>query len=211
MRMHLVAAALLLSPVAVRAAPIGPEFGFRAAYAVPSGAALGDGSGGATAMKDLVRGGVPFSLEVGYRFAPEFYAGVSGGYAILFVNGCDASESCSGRDFRLGLDLRFHLAPSARIDPWVGVGVAYEWLGLSASSGGQGQDVTLRGLEFFNAQVGADFLASPGLRFGPFAALSLGRYSDASASSALLSVSGEIFDKKIHRWALVGLRATFNP
>jgi hypothetical protein len=111
----------------------------------------------------------------------------------------------------LGFDLRFHLAASAPIDPWIGVGAAYEWLTLSASPGGQDQDLTLRGFEFFNVQLGADFLASPGFRVGPFAAFSLGRYTDGSASSPLVSASGPIADKKVHEWLLLGLRAAFSP
>jgi len=210
MRMHMVAAALVFSPVAV-AAPTGPEFGFRAAFSRPFGESVGDGSRGGLSLRDVVRGGIPIWLDLGYRFAPEFYAGVSGSFGLLFPNGCDASDRCSGQDVRLGLDLRFHLAPSAAIDPWIGVGAGYEWLMLSASPGGQDQELTLQGIEFFNVQMGVDFLAVPRFRLGPFVGFSLGRYTEGSASSGLVSASGPIANARVHEWLLLGLRAAFNP
>jgi hypothetical protein len=211
MRLHIVAAALALSPVAARASPTGPEFGLRAAYSVPFGNVVGDGAGGGTALNDLFSGGIPIWADAGYRFTPGFYGGVFGSYGFLFAHNCDPSADCSGHDVRLGLELSFHLVPGASLDPWMGVGVGYEWLLVSLSSGGQRQDLTLRGFEFLNLQLGADFAVSQGLKIGPFAAFSLGRYGDESTSGVLGSVSGEVADKKVHEWLLLGLRATFNP
>jgi hypothetical protein len=211
MRLEIVAAALALAPLAASPAPTGPEFGLRAGYTVPFGNIVGDGAGGATPLKDLFTGGIPIWADAGYRFTPAFYGGVFGSYAFLFAHNCDPTADCSGHDIRLGLDLLFHLAPSAPLDPWVGLGVGYEWLLLSVTSGRQRQDLTLRGIEFLDLQLGADFAVSPGLRIGPFAAFSLGRYSDESTSGVLGSGAGEVADKKVHEWLLVGLRATFNP
>src|SRR5256885_15585745 len=84
MRSHLLAAALLLSPMAAAAAATGPEFGFRAAYSVPLGDIVGDGTGGATKLSDLFSGGIPIQLDVGYRFTPAFYGGIFGSYGFLF-------------------------------------------------------------------------------------------------------------------------------
>ena len=211
MRLHLLAAALLLSPMAAAAASTGPEFGFRAAYGVPLGDIVGDGSGGATKLSDLFSGGIPIQLDVGYRFTPAFYGGIFGSYAFLFPTNCDPTASCSGHDFRLGLDVQLHAAPDAPVDPWLGLGVGYEWLALSVASGGQSQDATLRGFEFGNVQVGVDFAASPGFHIGPFASISLAKYTDSSTSGVFGTASGSLSDTKVHEWLLFGLRATFNP
>jgi hypothetical protein len=212
MRLHVLALVVAASPMAARAAPEGPEFGLRFGYAVPFGDVLG---GGNTApdvgLRDVVSAGIPLTLELGYRFAPDFYGGVSVGYGYLFTTGCDPSANCTGHDVRLGLDLRFHLAPTRTLDPWIGVGVGYEWLTLSASSGGQDQDLTVRGFEFLNLQLGADLFVSPVFRIGPFALFSFGRYTDATASSALLTTAGELADKRVHEWLVLGLRAAFSP
>src|SRR5207237_6458268 len=117
------------------------------------------------------------------------------------------SSSCSGHDFRLGLDVHVHAAPAGAIDPWFGIGVGYEWLSISESSGAVSQDSTLRGFEFARAELGADFAVSPGFKLGPFASFSLGKYSDGSTSGILGSASGGLGDTKIHEWLLFGLRA----
>jgi len=211
MRSNLLAALLALSPVAATAAPTGPEVGFRVAYAVPLGDIVGDGAGGSTKISDLFSGGLPIQVDLGYRFTPGFYGGIFGSYGFLFPTNCDPTASCSGHNFRLGLDVQLHAAPDASVDPWLGLGVGYEWLVLSVSGGGQTQDATLRGFEFGNVQVGVDFAASPGFHFGPFASFSLARYTDGSTAGVFGTAAGSISDPKFHGWLQFGLRATFNP
>jgi len=211
MRSNVLAAALLLSPMAAIAASPGPELGFRAAYSVPLGDIVGNGNGGTTQLSDLFSGGIPIQVDLGYRFTPAFYGGIFGSYGFLFPTNCDPSASCSGHNFRLGLNVQLHAAPDASIDPWLGLGVGYEWLSLSVSSGGQSQDATLRGFELGNVQVGIDFAASPGFRIGPFASVSLAKYTDGSTAGVLGTSSGSLNDTKFHEWLQFGLRATFSP
>jgi hypothetical protein len=190
-------------------------------YSRSFGDTRGDGFGEGFALRDVVRGGIPLGLDLGYRLAPELYAGVSGSYAFLFPSGCASGANCSGRDVRLGVDLRFHLAPRTTVDPWIGVGAGYEWLLLSATPGGLDQHLTLRGFEFFNVQLGVDLLAIPRFWVGPFVDFSLGRYSNGSVSSALVAAPVGNFpatqpfpgfgDKKLHEWLQIGFRAAFSP
>jgi len=212
MRSNLLAAALLLSPIAATAAPTGPEFGFRAGYSVPFGDLVGDGTGGSTKLSDLFSGGIPLQVDLGYRFTPGFYGGIFGSYGFLFATNCDPSASCSGHNFRLGLNVQLHAAPDASIDPWLGLGVGYEWLSFSEDAGGgQSQEATVRGFELGNVQVGVDFAASPGFHFGPFASISIAKYTDGSTSGVLGAASGSLNDTKFHEWLQFGLRATFSP
>ena len=211
MRAILVAVALAVSPIGARAVTTGPEFGLRAAYSLPFGDIVGDGAGNSLALGDLFSGGLPIQVDLGYRFTPSLYLGVFGSYGFLFATNCDPSGSCSGHDVRLGLDLQAHALPAGVIDPWFGIGVGYEWLSISASSGGLSEDSTLRGFEFAHAELGADFAVSSGFKLGPFASFSLGKYSDGSTSGFLGSASGSLGDTKVHEWLLFGLRARFLP
>src|SRR5947209_2774237 len=198
MRLHLLAIAVILSPIAAAAAPTGPEIGLRVGYTVPFGDVAGDGTGGSLAMKDSFSGGVPLQIDLGYRFTPAVSAGVYGGYGFLIPTNCPDTSECSGHNFRLGIGLQFHLAPEAGLDPWIGVGAGYEWLNLKVSSQGQSQDLDVRGFEFGHVDLGADFAVAPGFKFGPFASFSIGQYDKASTGGALGSASGDVAEKKMH-------------
>ncbi|HYV68468.1 MAG TPA: outer membrane beta-barrel protein [Myxococcales bacterium] len=145
----LAAAVAVAAPMAARAAPRA-EIGLRTGFALP----LGDFSSGAP-VSDAFNGFVPLGIELGVRYTPELSALVSFGYSLGLTTNCPAGDSCSGHQINLGLDLRYHLRPNQSIDPWIGLGTAFEWLGLS-ESGGINLDVTLNGFEYFHVQLGAD-------------------------------------------------------
>jgi len=146
---------------------------------------------------------VPLGVEAGFRFTPDVYAGLVFQYAIGLWNGCPSNMSCSGHDVGLGFDVRYHALPGGQVDPWFGIGAGYEWLSFSQSQPGFEFDLRMNGFEFVHLDVGADFVASPNMRIGPFLQFKLAQFRDSN--------SGEIMDRALHEFLTLGVRASFLP
>ena len=122
--------------------------------------------------------------------------------------------SCSTSDIRLGLQVGYHFAPSASLDPWIAGGIGYEIysFSLSASVGDQSLTTSLdaRGFEYGNLQTGLDFRIDEHFRAGPFLGLTFASYDQvgASCSGDCVSedVSQDIDDQSIHEWLFLGVR-----
>jgi hypothetical protein len=193
----------------------GFEGGLRIGYGIPLGEA-----GGLADLDDAVSGQVPLWLDLGYRVIPEVFIGVYGQYGIAFLSDdCDAvGLDCSASDVRIGLQGQFSPSPEAEISPWFGVGVGYEWLSISQEGAGVELSTTMHGFEFVHLQGGVDFRVAEHVRIGPLLSFSLGQFSEASVDcsggavcDAIGEVGGEIPDKKLHEWLVLGVRAVYGP
>ncbi|HEY4157521.1 MAG TPA: hypothetical protein VGM29_05465, partial [Polyangiaceae bacterium] len=162
-----------------------------------------------TKLSDLVSGGVPIQVDAGYMVTPNVLVGLYGQYAFVSEKNCDAGASCSAHDIRLGVQAQYHIMPDQAVDPWLGLGIGYEWLGDSESAGGVSQDTTIKGLEFLNVQGGADFQVANALTVGPFLNLSLAQFSSFSTSGPLGTTSGSFDNKAMHEWITIGAKGTF--
>src|SRR5690349_12324043 len=112
----------MVSAVSAEARDHGFELGVRTGYAIPFG------KGSSDEVRDLregVSGTIPAWIDAGYRLTPHFTVALFGLIAPGFLGDawdafCERSNlSCSVRDFRAGVELNYHLLPSATIDPWV--------------------------------------------------------------------------------------------
>lgn len=186
----------------ISASDSGLSFGLRSGYAVPLGNVSGSTAGrGAPKLSDTINGMIPIWADVGYRFASNWYVGGFYQYGIgLLPSNVTGSEW----NMRFGINVHYHFMPGEMLDPWVGLGAAYEILNYSPSGGGPSSQ--LKGFEFGNAQVGLDFAVAPQFAVGPFVAFSVAQYSDVSQGS----VSGSITNKDIHEWLFFGVRGVFN-
>jgi opacity protein-like surface antigen len=193
------------------------EIGLRVGYALPfghEGRTASDTSD--SKLSDDLKGMIPIQIDAGYRFNPDVYVGVFFQYGFGFVNtdatpDCGQSGiSCSVSDMRLGVNVQLHLAPGQSFDPWLGLGVGYEWLFLDVSAAGNDAGVTGSGFEFANLQLGGDIVAAHNLAVGPFIGLSLGQYRSVSMSGALGSGSEDITSKSLHEWLQFGIRGAFD-
>jgi len=205
MRSGVLAVALLAAPSAARAAP-GAEIGLRTGFALP----LGDLASGVP-MSDIFNGFVPLGVELGVRYTPELSALITFGYSFALPTNCPNGVSCSGHQINLGLDLRYHPRPHQDIDPWIGLGTGFEWLGFSQSNGALSADTTFNGFEYFHVQLGANVAGSDQVRFGPFFEFGLAQYRSASANAGGLSASGDLTDKAMHELVTLGVRVSFLP
>lgn len=205
------------------AAQGGFEGGLRLGYAVPLGE-ISDGDD----LNDGISGQIPLWLDLGYRLDRHWFIGVYAQYGFGFAGGviddaCDAADafadvSCTASDIRLGIQAHYHfLNAASSLDPWLGVGLGYEWLSFGVDGNNAEVTITGSGFEFLNLQFGLDFKAAEHLVFGPFVSFSLGQYGDVSVdcSSPIGGCGGfsdyEIDDKALHEWLLLGLRGAYTP
>lgn len=206
----LVLAALAASPARAR-----PESGpgddglllaLRAGWALP----IGDVTPGAP-LEDVADGKLPLGIEVGYRFGRHLRATLYVGFAPLaLAQPCPAGASCSGYDGRFGVGVQVHLAPRSRLDPWLGAGFGVEHLRAEGPLPGGGETLTRSwlGLEV-PLEAGLDVRLSPTLGLGPFAAVSIARFTSAtSGRPGGPSTNEGIEDRATHGWAQAGLRMT---
>ncbi|BDG02702.1 outer membrane beta-barrel protein [Anaeromyxobacter oryzae] len=188
-----------------------------AALAVPSlshaqvslGLRLGFAPVGGDAMKDLkmsdgIKSQIPIQLDAIYNLNKNVGLGgyFSYGLGQTASDACGTGVSCSASVMRLGVQGTYTLDPMGQATPWAGVGIGYEWAKVS----GGGETLTLKGFEFLNLQVGADFAVAPQLAVGPYLGMSVGQYSDAEISGT----SASIPDKSTHEWFQVGVRGKFD-
>jgi hypothetical protein len=195
---------------AQRLPPVGLSLSARLGYGAPTGRISDEGDG---ALHDLIDNKVPIWLELGYRFSPVLRGGIFFEYAPANVASdfCPTEfGNCDATDYRLGLDLQFHLAPFRPIDPWVGFGFGYEWLNAEAYSSAANDVVRFRysGWELPLLEAGIDVAVLPGMTVGPYVSYSMGRYTDVwdSFSDTTSNISSQAY----HGWLEVGVKGTFN-
>jgi hypothetical protein len=233
-RLLVIAVVLCLSRVALAdgTAPgqTGIFFGARAGYAIPGGQVMGsDGGGQGTNLSEGFTGLVPFALELGYRVIPNLSVGATLQYGFGLIKNQGSCGKCSGHDISFGANVYLHAAPDGSFDPWVGVGVGYESLGVSGTLMASDTsfatatfDTTLTGVQFLNVQLGGDFALTPLVSAGPFLGVSFGRYGNISATSNFggratidggggsQTMSQDIDNTAVHEWFTFGLRGRFN-
>jgi len=190
-------------PVPANAVPAsGARFGIRTGLARPIGSAFA----GSSSMSDTIYGYVPIRLDAGVRIARHFYVGVDAQLAPIIPAGCTTGFSCSGMDTRLGVMVAYHLLPTKLVDPYIGIGVGYEILHTSRSVGTTSVDITARGFELINGDLGADVRIGRSWRVGPVISGSVARYT----SVAVNGIDSTDFTTMLHAWAMVGVRGAFD-
>jgi hypothetical protein len=189
----------------ISAARNGFQLGLRTGFGLPLG------------LSSIFNGQLPIWVDAGYRINPNFYVGAYFQYGIAFVNKSDGCSSpgwsCSGSDIRFGANVHYHVLPAASFDPWVGLGFGYEFSNFFSSHEGTTARLGFKGFEFVNLQVGGDYRLSRAFGVGPFASFSIGQYDFATeivpGPSAML-LWGDVMDKAIHEWLVLGLRGVYD-
>jgi hypothetical protein len=180
----------------------GPRFGVRTGVARPIGSAFA----GSSSMSDTIYGYVPVRLDAGYRIARRLYVGIDAQLGAIIPAGCTTGFSCSGMDTRLGIMVAYHLFPTKLVDPYIGVGTGYEILETRRSVGTTSVDITARGFELINGDLGADVRIGRSWRVGPVVSGSVARYT----SVAVNGIYSTDFTTLLHAWAMVGVRGAFD-
>jgi hypothetical protein len=182
--------------------PSGLSLALRTGVAMP----VGEMFVSSGALSSTVTGYVPLRLDVGLRYRRHLYVGVAAQLARVVPAGCPSGGICSGSDARVGAMIAYHLLPTRTIDPWLGVGVGFERLNVSRALGDASVDVTARGLELLDVELGADVRATRALRLGPVLSTSIGRYATVTVNE----VTTRDFQPALHAWVMLGLRGALD-
>jgi opacity protein-like surface antigen len=183
----------------------GLEIGFRLGFAIPAGNA-GD-------LTDEMSGMIPLVVDAGYHLKQNFYLGLSFQYAfgLFSTDYCSESgASCSASDSRLDLNLHYRLSPGQECDPWVGIGIGYEWLTLNDVVSSESGHRTASGFEFANLQIGGDFQVAPTVGIGPFLSISFGQYQALSVKGSGYLSDMTVTSSEIHQWITIGVRGIYD-
>jgi hypothetical protein len=201
--------------------------GLRLGVGVPLGKAGEDIlSGVERDLSDLTSWRAPVWIDVGYSLSGAFTIGA---YAQVGVggNGDACTADCDWSDVRVGAEAELRFAPGAVINPWLGVGLGYEWLSYRVLAStdivdemGQTVTVTGRATERFAGPElllhgGIDFQVEDALRIGPYASATLSQYMTDSyscqPSTPLCPDDGSLEGPGFHSWIGVGLRGAYTP
>jgi opacity protein-like surface antigen len=211
------AALALLAPALARAeeaTPLlesGPIFALRVGYGVPSGETEAAGAG--HPLSALVEAKVPLGFELGYRLSRRFWVELHFDFAPAKPAAalCADGASCSATDARVGAQLQLRLVPGGWIDPWIGAGVGAEVLKVAGREPTSGAHVewTWAGVEVPFVEAGADVAVSERIGVGPWASLTLARYTSESVKvESGAAVGAGIHARASHGWLAGGLQAT---
>ena len=203
----LVACATMFMPGPAHAGePTRVELGWRIGVAVPGGDAIGAPPLLRSVPLDyVVRAALPLWLDAGVRVGGRMLVGAALWYARAIPSpelGCPASSpSCAAEDVFAGAQLQYRLPTRPALEPWAGIGIGYESLGVrSALQGGRFDGLAAP------LQAGADYRPAPSIAIGLFAALVFGAFLGcASASGGTCTIP----QLGLHEWATFGVKATF--
>jgi outer membrane protein W len=174
-------------------------------------------SGGTAAdglsLSDTIGDQAALGLELGLRATPNLYLGLllEGGVGDGGHGGCVSADcSTSSATGRLGLQLRYHLAPFAAIDPWLGYGVAVSTAHQRGSDAAGTFSRTFTGVEWAKLSVGADLRLARTTSIGLFAEWTRGTFTHLDdRQDGVLVASGELARTTDHSWFMIGPRLTF--
>jgi hypothetical protein len=224
-----------IDPVQHSRVDVAPEnrTGFSAGLRLGVGVPLGKAgenplTGAGRDVSDLTPWRAPVWVDIGYALSGAL---TISGYAQVGVGGigddCIDDDDCDWSDIRVGAEAEWRFAPGAPVNPWLGVGLGWEWLSFRQLVSFQVPDgmggmmtATGRVSETFGGpelmlQGGIDFQVEDALRIGPYASATVSQYLTDSFSctpaSELCPPDGSIDGAAFHSWIGVGLRGAYTP
>ena len=178
-------------------------------------------------------GFVPVIIDLGARITPHLYIGAYGGYGRVIPRtnsvSCPEGFGCGVDQYRFGVQVDWHFAPSTWWDPYIGLNSGYEILDSTVTggrpvptpagttTGDVNATVTERGWEYLGVILGSEIRSSRLFGLGPFFSGSVGSYSSRSGSTRV-SVQGNTVsetspaavNQATHALFMLGLRGSFN-
>lgn len=172
------------------------------------------------AIADDTHGVIPIWFDAGYHLSDHL---LIGGYFMFGVvlpktapldnplgGGCPEGFDCFATGIRVGLQGQYAFRPGAALNPWLGVGLGYEWVATEL----EGEVFSLpfeastrySGPDLLQLQGGADFRMSQIFALGPFASVSAMRYTSCSLELAGEESRCELDEGAWHGWLVLGMR-----
>ena len=127
---------------------------------------------------------IPILIDVGLKLSKPWFVGAYGGVGYGSIGSGNVAEeacaapgvTCSTLSYQVGAELQYHLAPSDRLNPWLGLGGGYEWFRQELRSAQYSEEQETSGLALLKVLLGLDYRYRELYGFGPFAEVSLGRF-----------------------------------
>lgn len=122
---------------------------------------------------------------------------------------CDDEDiECSAGQARLGLQARVYFREQARLQPWVGASLGYEWFAFSAKSELYEDSATVqaKGMVPLQLSAGLEVWTSPRHNVDVVASYSFGRFSKVELNDSIDGTTE--FAGAAHHWVM--LAAAFN-
>ncbi len=201
------------------------HFALRTGYGLPLGKyanvqALAGVRDDDNAIGDDTYGVIPIWFDAGYRLSDHLLLGAYFMFGIVVPKtapadnplggGCPEGFDCSATGIRLGVQAQYSFAPEASLDPWLGVGVGYEWVGtqLDGEVFSFPFEATTRysGPDLLQLQGGVDFHTRSIFSVGPFGSVSAMRYTTCSLTLAGDESRCELEEGGWHGWLVFGVR-----
>ncbi len=167
---------------------------------------------------------VPLMLDFGWKLGEHVLVGIYGG-AALGGGGedqrCGTEATCRSLSLRAGPQVIYSFRPSARLNPWAGLGAGIEWSSIQATANKEDplarmmarpatSTVNLFGWDFARLALGLDVRAERDIGVGPFIEGAVGRYTSMKSQSGPFSGSGP-GHATAHGWMMAGLRGVLMP
>jgi outer membrane protein OmpA-like peptidoglycan-associated protein len=139
-------------------------------------------------MRNVITPGIGIDLALMVRINPHWAVGVAGQYQEF-----ESERATGARGMTAGLAAAWHVAPWARVDPWVQVGTGYRALWETHSSA---DATSTQGLELAKLSLGLDFRVSRDAAIGPVigADVSIPSVSDPRAATFVFAGAQAHFD-----------------
>jgi hypothetical protein len=173
-------------------------------------------------LADDTYGAIPLWLDVGYRLTPHVTVGAYGMFGVvlpkraddndLLGGGCPEGVDCSAYGARFGVQASYAFLPRGSANPWLGIGLGYEWI----TSHIQGEPLGFRidsqtsygGFELLQLQGGVDFRLTERFAAGPYVSASALTYQSCSAELDGAEAPCEIARAAWHGWLVFGARVS---
>lgn len=207
-------------PTATVATPRGSEgvtIALRAAWLKPHGLLAGTvGSDSEVPLDKEFSSGTQLTVEAGYRFHFGVTAAVFLQYGFVSPRAiaggglCETMTCDDGRTLKYGVEVLYHFLRDRPLSPFIGAGFGFERSGYDVSDSTGSATIRYEGIQYLDAQLGADYAVSPHAFVGAFVANSFGRYDKAVVTGSGLSIAGDIVKKRTHDWLQVGLRVRYD-
>jgi len=169
---------------------------------------------------------VPLELGLGAKIFAAVYVGAyltlgvgSEGSDVTTEGHCESGNdidddvSCSSVTVHAGLEARYGFMAAESMNVWLGYGFGVTTASQRISDAGRYDETsTAQGVDFARLSGGLDFRLRRGFGLGPFAVVSVGRYShERTTINEIVTFSGDIHDPAMHAWVSLGLRMVIFP
>jgi hypothetical protein len=172
------------------------------------------------AIGDDTYGVIPIWFDAGYRLSDRLLLGAYFMFGIVLPKtapadnplggGCPEGFDCFATGVRLGAQAQYSFAPEATLDPWLGVGLGYEW--VSTQLEGEvfsfpfESSTRYSGPDLLQLQGGVDFHTRSIFSVGPFGSVSAMRYTSCSLTLGGEESRCELEEGGWHGWLVFGMR-----